>query len=94
MVGGDQELGGPRKPNAEPPFPDGVGSGRGKVLLCGYYGEQNLGDDALLQVLLNQLPAGWEPLVTARDQDLVRQRFGVATTCLLYNLTLPTNREV
>ena len=80
VVGGDQELGGPRKPNAEPSHPDGVGSGRAKVLLCGYYGEHNLGDDALLQVLLNQLPAGWEPLVTARDQDLVRQRFGVSTT--------------
>lgn len=51
-----------------------------KVLLCGYYGEHNLGDDALLEVLLSQLPQGWEPLVTARDQAMVQRRFGVATT--------------
>ena len=49
------------------------------LLLCGYYGEHNLGDDALLEVLLSQL--GTEPnvLVTAHDQPLVQQRFGVAT---------------
>ncbi len=51
-----------------------------KVLICGYYGEHNLGDDALLQVLLGQLPTGCVPLVTAHDQDLVRERFGVETT--------------
>lgn len=50
------------------------------VLLCGYYGEHNLGDDALLQVLLEQLPSGWIPLVTARDQQEVQQRLEVATT--------------
>jgi len=55
-------------------------SGGGKVLLCGYYGEHNLGDDALLEVLLSQLPPGWEPLVTARDQAIVQHCFGVATT--------------
>jgi len=49
------------------------------VLLCGYYGEHNLGDDALLEVLLQQLPAGARALVTARDCQQVRQRFGVAT---------------
>lgn len=49
------------------------------VLLCGYYGEHNLGDDALLQALLAQLPNGVTPLVTAFDQSLVQQRFGVAT---------------
>ena len=32
------------------------------VLLCGYYGEHNLGDDALLEALLSQLPAGVTPL--------------------------------
>ena len=26
------------------------------LLLCGYYGEHNLGDDALLQVLVSALP--------------------------------------
>ena len=50
-----------------------------RVLLCGYYGEHNLGDDALLEVLLEQLPAGWSPLVTAHDQALVARRFGVDT---------------
>jgi polysaccharide pyruvyl transferase CsaB len=53
---------------------------RRRLLLCGYYGEHNLGDDALLESLLSQLPAGCEALVTAWDQDLVRQRFGTATT--------------
>ncbi|MFM7314360.1 MAG: polysaccharide pyruvyl transferase CsaB [Cyanobium sp.] len=46
-----------------------------RVLLCGYYGEHNLGDDALLQVLIAQLPPGWQPLVTAHDTAQVRQRF-------------------
>ncbi|MBM5828699.1 MAG: hypothetical protein FJ050_11785, partial [Cyanobacteria bacterium M_surface_7_m2_040] len=52
---------------------------RAPVLLCGYYGEHNLGDDALLEVLLAQLPAATPVLVTAHDQPLVQQRFGVAT---------------
>ena len=50
------------------------------VLVCGYYGEHNLGDDALLQVLLSQLPEAVEPLVTAWDQQLVGRQFGVRTT--------------
>ena len=44
------------------------------VLLCGYYGEDNLGDDALLQVLLEHLPWGSRPLITARNSVSV-QRF-------------------
>ena len=48
-----------------------------RPLLVGYYGEHNLGDDALLQVLLQQLPSGTEPIVTARDQQLVAERYGV-----------------
>ncbi|MBM5820888.1 MAG: polysaccharide pyruvyl transferase CsaB [Cyanobacteria bacterium K_Offshore_surface_m2_011] len=51
-----------------------------RALICGYYGEHNLGDDALLEVLLGQLPGGCRPLVTAHDQALVRERFGVETT--------------
>ncbi len=51
-----------------------------RALICGYYGEHNLGDDALLEVLLDQLPAGCQPLVTAHDQALVQKRFGVETT--------------
>lgn len=49
-----------------------------RVLLCGYYGEHNLGDDALLEVLLRQLPPGWLPLITAHDQRQVCQRFQAA----------------
>ena len=49
------------------------------VLLCGYYGEHNLGDDALLESLLGQLPVSVTPLVTAYDQPLVEERHGVAT---------------
>ena len=50
-----------------------------KALLCGYYGEHNIGDDALLAALLQQLPSDWTPLVTAYDQAELEQRFGVAT---------------
>ena len=49
------------------------------LLLCGYYGEHNLGDDALLEVLLAQIPWGSAVVITARDEQLVRQRHGVAT---------------
>lgn len=52
---------------------------RRPLLLCGYYGEHNLGDDALLEVLLAQLPAGTAVVVTAHDEAQVRQRHGVAT---------------
>ena len=37
------------------------------LLLCGYYGEHNLGDDALLQVLVSSLPQLQQLLITARD---------------------------
>ena len=50
-----------------------------RPLLCGYYGEHNLGDDALLEVLLSQLPPGSNPMVTARDERWVGKRFGVQT---------------
>ena len=52
---------------------------RRQLLLVGYYGEHNLGDDALLEVLLGHLPAGFKATVTAYDTDLVRQRFRVDT---------------
>ena len=38
------------------------------LLLCGYYGEHNLGDDALLQVLLQALPVSSPLIITAHDQ--------------------------
>ncbi|MFN9644616.1 MAG: polysaccharide pyruvyl transferase CsaB, partial [Cyanobacteriota bacterium] len=50
-----------------------------RPLLCGYYGEHNIGDDALLAVLLSQVPPGSDPLVTARDEPWVVERFGVGT---------------
>ena len=56
-----------------------TGCARSRPLLVGYYGEHNLGDDALLQVLLAQLPGHCRATVTARDQAEVRQRYGVAT---------------
>ena len=37
------------------------------LLLCGYYGEHNLGDDALLQVLLQSLPGSAPLMITAHD---------------------------
>ena len=46
-------------------------SGGFRVLICGYYGEHNLGDDALLAVLLNELESPWIPVITARDQQAV-----------------------
>jgi len=49
------------------------------VLLCGYYGEHNLGDDALLAALLKQLPSALTPLVTACDRVEVESRHGVTT---------------
>lgn len=49
-----------------------------RVLLCGYYGEHNIGDDALLEVLLAQLPAGCTPVVTAHDPAALEAR-GIAT---------------
>jgi polysaccharide pyruvyl transferase CsaB len=49
------------------------------VLLCGYYGEHNLGDDALLDALLAQLPPSVTPLVTAFDQAQISRQHGVAS---------------
>jgi polysaccharide pyruvyl transferase CsaB len=63
----------------ELPSPPTADNRARRPLLCGYYGEHNLGDDALLSVLLAQLPSSVQPLVTAHDQALVRSRYGVAT---------------
>jgi polysaccharide pyruvyl transferase CsaB len=49
------------------------------LLLCGYYGEHNLGDDALLEVLLAQLAPGTAVVITAHDEQLVQQRHGLPT---------------
>ena len=57
-------------------WPTGPGS---TVLLCGYYGEHNVGDDALLATLLALLPSSCPVVAAARDQGQVRKQFGVAT---------------
>jgi hypothetical protein len=44
-----------------------------RILLCGYYGEHNLGDDALLEVLNRQLPKGWQPVITANSASAVQK---------------------
>jgi len=44
-----------------------------RLLLCGYYGENNLGDDALLSVLLGDLPAGSRLWITAHDPEALAQ---------------------
>ena len=43
------------------------------LLLCGYYGENNLGDDALLGVLLRDLPAEYRLWITAHDAEDLAQ---------------------
>lgn len=53
---------------------------KSSVLLCGYYGEHNLGDDALLQVLASQIPTEWELVVTSRDPEAVLSLVSGATT--------------
>ena len=63
----------------------------GTVLICGYYGEHNLGDDALLAVLLQSLPKGWTPIITAHDGQAVRRRHPAVEIAVSYtHLTLPT----
>ena len=52
------------------------------LLLCGYYGEHNLGDDALLQVLLQDLPPCSSLLITAADTESVQ---ALAPTALVIN---------
>ena len=55
-------------------------TGTRTLLLCGYYGESNLGDDALLQVLLQQIPAGFGLLITANDREALRALAPMAVT--------------
>ena len=57
-------------------------SGPASLLLCGYYGEHNLGDDALLQVLLQGLPGSAPLMITAHDQAEVQ---GIAPEARIIN---------
>jgi polysaccharide pyruvyl transferase CsaB len=48
------------------------------VLLCGYYGQNNGGDEALLATLLQMLPPGVTPIVLSGNPSQTRDRYGVA----------------
>lgn len=48
-----------------------------RALLCGYYGMDNAGDEALLATLLQMLPDHVEPLVLSGNPDQTRRRYGV-----------------
>lgn len=48
-----------------------------QVVLCGYYGKGNGGDEALLAALLQMLPAQAKPLVLSGNPDETRQRYQV-----------------
>ena len=48
-----------------------------RVVLCGYYGQGNGGDEALLATLLQFLPIGVEPLVLSGNPVETRDRYGV-----------------
>jgi len=47
------------------------------AVLCGYYGQQNVGDDALLATLLQMLPDGVKPLVLSANPKYTREQFQV-----------------
>ncbi|MDB9528742.1 polysaccharide pyruvyl transferase CsaB [Oscillatoria sp. CS-180] len=48
-----------------------------KVVLCGYYGMGNGGDEALLASLLQMLPATAKPVVLSGNPDETTERYGV-----------------
>jgi polysaccharide pyruvyl transferase CsaB len=49
-----------------------------QVVLCGYYGAGNGGDEALLAAMLEMLPADVTPLVLSANPIETKQRYGVA----------------
>lgn len=48
-----------------------------RAVLCGYYGMDNGGDEALLATLLQLLPGGVVPVVLSGDPVATAQRYGV-----------------
>ncbi|MGB2923950.1 MAG: polysaccharide pyruvyl transferase CsaB [Limnothrix sp.] len=50
-----------------------------KVVLCGYYGQGNAGDEALLVTLLQMLPAAAEPIVLSHNTAVTAAAYGVKT---------------
>lgn len=55
-----------------------------RVVLCGYYGKGNGGDEALLASLLQMLPTNVKPLVLSANPRQTSDRYGVET-CDRYN---------
>ncbi|MEL6319806.1 MAG: polysaccharide pyruvyl transferase CsaB [Cyanobacteria bacterium J06626_14] len=51
-----------------------------RVALCGYYGMDNAGDEALLASLLQMLPADAVPVVLSGNPSQTRARYGI-TAC-------------
>jgi polysaccharide pyruvyl transferase CsaB len=49
-----------------------------QVILCGYYGFGNGGDEALLASLLQMLPPSVTPLVMSADPEFTQRQYGVA----------------
>ena len=47
------------------------------VVLCGYYGQGNAGDEALLLTLLQMLPPGVKPIVLSHNPTATAQAYGV-----------------
>lgn len=50
-----------------------------KAILCGYYGQNNIGDDALLLTLIQMLPLGIQPLVLSANPQQTREALSVPT---------------
>jgi polysaccharide pyruvyl transferase CsaB len=50
-----------------------------KALICGYYGRDNSGDEALLLSLLQMLPPQIEPIVLSANPEQTKRRYGVKT---------------
>jgi polysaccharide pyruvyl transferase CsaB len=48
-----------------------------KAVICGYYGRDNSGDEALLLSLLQMLPTYVEPIVFSANPKQTQQRYGV-----------------
>ena len=50
-----------------------------KALLCGYYGQGNAGDEALLVSLLQMLPPEVKPIVLSANPAETRKLYDVAS---------------
>ncbi|BFM40757.1 polysaccharide pyruvyl transferase CsaB [Synechocystis sp. LKSZ1] len=48
-----------------------------RAMICGYYGQGNGGDEALLVTLLQMLPANVTPVVLSANPALTQERYGV-----------------